>query len=476
MAFIQDTMDRIDAAVASNTQTVFGALHGEVGPVIAGAGVLGVAWIGVSGLLSARPAPVSAYALWILRYAVIAGVVLAWEFFEPVYHILTTVPAGIGGTMLGQPGDTVWGKADGILDIFSRSDDECGLVSGSFGACIRDLIGFVVYVVFAIAIILIVGGAKIGLAFAIGLAPVFVACAMFRATGTLFATWSKWTLGFALTPMLAVGLAGLVIGLTDAGDADARPPGMRRSGLAGSADPGGDGADRRVPGRAGAVDGGRTVGLDRRLGHRACRAGARLGRGRGALRRRHRGLAHPHRRRGGGLGHRRGPHRLRGRRQLCPRHDGGPGRPARDPAHDDGRPRRAARRLRAHHRAGRAHGGLAGNGTPCRRPAARRPRRGRPGASACPRPNRCATRNGPRMDCRLAEGGRRTHRRDRIPRTGRTRRTGNRCPRGSGPAPAPRAVVTPPLAAVPAARAVPAEAAALPSPPRRRRARPGLQP
>ena len=219
MAFIQDTMDRIDAAVASNTQTVFGALHGEVGPVIAGAGVLGVAWIGVSGLLSARPAPVSAYALWILRYAVIAGVVLAWEFFEPVYHILTTVPAGIGGTMLGQPGDTVWGKADGILDIFERPGEECGLLEGTLTACIRDVIGFVVYVLFATVIILIVGGAKIGLAFAIGLAPVFVACAMFRATGTLFATWSKWTLGFALTPMLAVGLAGLVIGIaTDAID------------------------------------------------------------------------------------------------------------------------------------------------------------------------------------------------------------------------------------------------------------------
>ena len=276
MAFIQDTMDRIDAAVASNTQTVFGALHGEVGPVIAGAGVLGVAWIGVSGLLSARPAPVSAYALWILRYAVIAGVVLAWEFFEPVYHILTTVPAGIGGTMLGQPGDTVWGKADGILDIFSRSDDECGLVSGSFGACIRDLIGFVVYVVFAIAIILIVGGAKIGLAFAIGLAPVFVACAMFRATGTLFATWSKWTLGFALTPMLAVGLAGLVIGLTDAG-ADAIA--WDEAGFTGLLTPvvmalTGGFLVAQVPSMAGALSGSIVASATG-----PCRAGARLGRG-----------------------------------------------------------------------------------------------------------------------------------------------------------------------------------------------------
>ena len=221
MGFIETTIGRIDAAVASNTETVFGVISADVPGVLTLAGILGLAWIGISGLLSVRPAPFSSYAGLMLRYGLVVGAVMSWDFFGDAYDILTTLPAEIGGTMLGEPGDTVWGKADGILDMFGLDGQECGIVSGSFTACIRDVIGFVVYVLFATVIILIVGGAKIGLAFAIGLAPVFVACAMFRATGTLFATWSKWTLGFALTPMLAVGLAGLVIGIATEAIGDA---------------------------------------------------------------------------------------------------------------------------------------------------------------------------------------------------------------------------------------------------------------
>ena len=204
--FLSTTMARIDRTVTAAAETVFGQLEAAMLPVLAGMGALGLGWIAISALIAQREIVFSDYLTWMLRFVMISSVVTSWAFFSEIYKILTVVPPEIAGAMIpgGSTGD-VWAKADDLLNLFSRSDETCGI--SALGACLRSLIGFIVYAAFALIVIVIVGGAKIGLAFSIGMAPVFVATLLFRATANLFEAWVKFTMSFALTPLIAAGLA-----------------------------------------------------------------------------------------------------------------------------------------------------------------------------------------------------------------------------------------------------------------------------
>ena len=49
---------------------------------------------------------------------------------------------------------------------------------------------------------------KVGLAMAVSLAPVFIPTLMFKATGNLFESWVRFTIGFALIPLVLGGVIG----------------------------------------------------------------------------------------------------------------------------------------------------------------------------------------------------------------------------------------------------------------------------
>ena len=61
--------------------------------------------------------------------------------------------------------------------------------------------------------ILVSALAKIGLAMAISFAPIFIASLLFNATRQLFEAWTRFTLGFALIPLVLAGVMGAVIGV-----------------------------------------------------------------------------------------------------------------------------------------------------------------------------------------------------------------------------------------------------------------------
>jgi type IV secretion system protein VirB6 len=48
---------------------------------------------------------------------------------------------------------------------------------------------------------------------AVSLAPLFIASLLFRGTSDLFSSWAKFTLGFALIPMVLAGVMGAIVGI-----------------------------------------------------------------------------------------------------------------------------------------------------------------------------------------------------------------------------------------------------------------------
>ncbi|WP_326525941.1 type IV secretion system protein, partial [Sphingomonas sp.] len=71
----------------------------------------------------------------------------------------------------------------------------------------------VVGALMACVAIVVAGIGKIGLAMAVSLAPIFIACLLFKATSDLFSTWCKFTLGFALIPLVLAGVMGVIVNL-----------------------------------------------------------------------------------------------------------------------------------------------------------------------------------------------------------------------------------------------------------------------
>ena len=102
-----------------------------------------------------------------------------------------------------------------ITTLFDFSDtlaDEASMFSISMASIVVWIIGGLM----AAAAIIVIALGKIGLAMAIALAPIFIPALMFRATSNLFESWVRFTIGFALIPLVMAGVVGAVVGIGQA--------------------------------------------------------------------------------------------------------------------------------------------------------------------------------------------------------------------------------------------------------------------
>lgn len=136
----------------------------------------------------------------------------SWGQFLPFYDMLTNVPSSVGASLLSVSGATsLNGSLDqmvtSIFDFSDRTADESGFFSISLLSIILAIVGSLM----ACVAILVAGIAKIGLAMAVSLAPLFIASLLFRGTSDLFLSWAKFTLGFALIPLVLAGVMGAIV-------------------------------------------------------------------------------------------------------------------------------------------------------------------------------------------------------------------------------------------------------------------------
>lgn len=211
---ITDTLDLIDDAISSYAETVFSGFAGPVTSVIQTAGLVGLALVTINALMQFVPVRISSYLTWGVRYVMVLSIATTWSQFQPIYEILTNTPGSIGAALIGATGAP---NLNGALDLMvteifnfsDRANEESGWLGVSFTAVVLVVLGALM----ACVAILVSALAKVGLAMSVSFAPIFIACLLFNATKSLFESWTRFTIGFALIPLVLAGVMGAVVGV-----------------------------------------------------------------------------------------------------------------------------------------------------------------------------------------------------------------------------------------------------------------------
>ena len=211
---ISDTLTLIDNAIASYSQSVFTGFAGPVTTMIQAGGLVGLVLIAANALFQFTPIRMSSYVTWGVRYVMILSVATTLSQFEPIYDILTNVPGNIGASLLTATSAPNLNLAmdEMVTEVFNFSD-RANEESGWLGVSLTAVVLVVLGALMACVAILVSALAKVGLAMAVSFAPVFIACLLFSATRSLFEAWTRFTIGFALIPLVLAGVMGSVIGV-----------------------------------------------------------------------------------------------------------------------------------------------------------------------------------------------------------------------------------------------------------------------
>lgn len=212
--YIADTLNAIDSAIAGYAQSVFTGFAGPVTTMIQAGGLVGLGLIAANAMLQFVPIRMSSYVTWGIRYVLILSVATTWSQFQPIYEVLTNTPGSIGAQLITATNapDLNTALDQMVSEIFNFSD-RANEESGWLGISLTAVVLIVLGALMACVAILVSALAKVGLAMSISFAPVFIACLMFNATRGLFESWTRFTIGFALIPLVLAGVMGAVIGV-----------------------------------------------------------------------------------------------------------------------------------------------------------------------------------------------------------------------------------------------------------------------
>lgn len=211
---IEDVLAGIDGRIGNFAQDTFAALAADLSALVVICGVLGFLLLTINILIGIVPAQPAAYFAWAVRFVLVTAASTSWAFFLPIYNILTGLGDGIAGLLLGgeelaaglqETTDQLWKNYNLLVDI----------AGWDLGLNMTALCVGLLSIALTVAAILVIGGTKIGLAVAIGLAPIFLFSLLFKATHDLFVSWSKWVLTFVMTLIISAGIIAILGSIVD---------------------------------------------------------------------------------------------------------------------------------------------------------------------------------------------------------------------------------------------------------------------
>ena len=213
--YIADTLTSIDEAIEGYAETVFGGFAEPLAVTIQAMGMVGLALIAANSVMQFVPIRFGDYIKWGVRYIAVLAVATSWDQFKPIYDILTVVPSNVGAELLAQTDAPNLNVAldQMVTNVFDASDEVNERAGLSIGMNLTSVIMTVMGVFMACIAIIITSIAKLGLATAISFAPLFITALLFRPTSDLFTSWTRFTIGFALIPVVMAGVMGAIIGV-----------------------------------------------------------------------------------------------------------------------------------------------------------------------------------------------------------------------------------------------------------------------
>lgn len=212
--FVQTTLEELDLAIIGYASSSFAAFAAPIAATCQLMGLVGLAFIALNSILQWVPIRVSEYIRWGVRYVVVTAVATSWAQFEPIYDIVTNTPGAIGAELIGATGAPNLNVAfDAMIEALFEFSDRLADESGLIGISMASIVVWIIGGLMAAAAIIVISLGKIGLAMAVALAPFFIPTLMFKATSSLFESWVRFTLGFALIPLVMAGVIGAIVGI-----------------------------------------------------------------------------------------------------------------------------------------------------------------------------------------------------------------------------------------------------------------------
>jgi type IV secretory pathway VirB6-like protein len=255
MKIIANILNDTETILADYVKTSFDAVSGPLQATLAVAGGLSLIFVALNHLYNVKQVSYATYISWAIRYACIVAFATVWGNFEFAKNAIVNTPIEFAATtvLVTQTKKTV--------------KYECGFITGPFGAvkfakkyCFKEEIvsssgpsnvstinsaldqytdkimtvarelfekvglkpatwkfifsGFVVMIVglmFALISLITLLIAKIGISLMLALGPIAISMLTFPQTRGYFERWLSMTVGFALVPMLVIGLMGLML-------------------------------------------------------------------------------------------------------------------------------------------------------------------------------------------------------------------------------------------------------------------------
>ncbi|WP_244608674.1 type IV secretion system protein [Bradyrhizobium algeriense] len=235
MGLISNIAHSIDITLVDYVQVVFQTVANPIQALLGAIALIALLFIALNHVVQFRSVNYSIYLQWGLRYVLIYSFATMWENFKGIYVILTQVPSDYSALLVrgvvAKIADSSLYTAN-IVDTYSAMDESARVVQliakdhfshVSFismfkvGRAIRDVFfgafAFTVGGFFIAACIIIVLVGKLGLMVAISLAPLAITMLMMPQTKQYFESWARFTVGYAVIPLLTTALMAVVLNM-----------------------------------------------------------------------------------------------------------------------------------------------------------------------------------------------------------------------------------------------------------------------
>ncbi|MEI9414598.1 type IV secretion system protein [Mesorhizobium sp. Cs1321R2N1] len=234
MGLISTLAATIDGALVDYVQAVFEGVAHPIRKLLNATALIALLFIAVNHIMQFRPVNYSIYLMWGVRYILIYSFATIWVNFHGIYTILVDVPGEYTALMMraaaspravgGGPNPAKLMNTYSAMDGFSRAIMQIGedRISNTsvwdIGKSVRNVaLGILIMVIgafFTAASAVCVLISKVGFAVSISLAPLAITMLMMPQTRQHFESWTRFTIGFAIIPLLATALMAVVVGIS----------------------------------------------------------------------------------------------------------------------------------------------------------------------------------------------------------------------------------------------------------------------
>ena len=214
MGLVTDILDSIDASIAAAGARYFETTASALGPIVTIMMTIFVIALGINIAIGASDLSLRDAKQLFWRVILVYTFGLSWANFGVLYHALSdgSVNLAMGFFDAARSSNP---DPNAAMDQFAKNmGDTVDEVSRSRGSIQRGVIGGIAYVFLGAlmaAYILVVGFAKIMIAFLLGVAPLAMIATIFDKTRNLFEAWLSSFIGYLMYPVAAAAVVASVV-------------------------------------------------------------------------------------------------------------------------------------------------------------------------------------------------------------------------------------------------------------------------